>query len=135
MPTHSLPFIGLLCAGDLALFALSIGFLRVRDLGSAITMFAAGLVITAAVAAYFRNAALFVSGDEVGKIDLLGRRTHVPLRDLVRTELHYSPQPNLWFVGQKGKRLFRINTRFWTESQLNDVQAALRAVGWQQQHI
>jgi hypothetical protein len=129
---HSLPLIVLIAIGDLVLIGLSVGFVTVRNIGSAIAMLGVGFVITAAIAAYFRNAAIFVKDGKVGKIDLLGRKTQFRIDDLDRTELRYSPQPNLWFVGKNGKWLFRVNTRLWTDSQLKDVQDALRAAGWRQ---
>ena len=129
---HSLPLIVLIAVGDLVLIGLSIGFLTVRNIGSATTILAVGFLITAAIAAYFRNAAIFVKDGKVGKIDLLGRRTQFRIDELDRTELRYSPQPNLWFVGKNGQRLFRVNTRLWADSQLKDVQDSLRAAGWRQ---
>jgi hypothetical protein len=81
-------------------------------------MVAAGLLAGGSCAAYFRNASVWFDDQAVAKINLLGMVTTCPRDQLRKVEAAYSPQPTLTFIRKDGSRAFRINTRLWTDEQV-----------------
>jgi hypothetical protein len=126
-PGHSLPIVSLSVLGALAGLALAVGFVAARNPGAAAVMVIAAFVVGGACIAYFRNACVWFDGNQVGKVDLLGRKTTCRLDDLSRVEARNSPQPTLNFMRKDGRRAFRINTRLWTDAQVKAMQGVVRA--------
>jgi hypothetical protein len=125
-PGHSLPIVVLSVLGTLAGLALAVGFVAAKNPGGAAVMMVAAFVVGGACIAYFRNASVWFDGNQVGKVDLLGRKTTCRLNDLSRVEARYSPQPTLNFMRKDGSRAFRINTRLWTDAQVKAMQGVVR---------
>jgi hypothetical protein len=125
-PGHSLPIVSLSVLGALTGLALAVGFVAARNPGAAAVMVIAAFVVGGACIAYFRNACVWFDGSQVGKVDLLGRKTTCRLEDLSRVEAQNSPQPTLNFMRKDGRRAFRINTRLWTDAQVKAMQGVVR---------
>ena len=75
--------------------------------------------------AYFRNASVWFSDVEVGKVNLVGIGTKCRRDQLGSVEAKFSPQPTLNFLRKDGSRAFRINTRLWTQDQVRTIQDAV----------
>lgn len=126
-PTYALPLLVMVTAGDAGLIVMAVGLWSVRNYASSVLMLGIAVVITAACIAYFRNAALFVTANDVGKINLVGWRSTCPLRDLASIETRYTPQPTLCFMRADGKQAFRVNRRPWSKDQVQVLRDTVTA--------
>jgi hypothetical protein len=80
------------------------------------------VALAAALALYLRNARLFASGDGLGRVDWLGRRTQYPAGSISRavrlTVAGRRRNSYLAFVGPDDREMFKLANAYWDAAQL-----------------
>lgn len=123
---HSAPFIVLVALLDVGAVVMVVGLAFAHNPGGSLLIGGMAAALSLGTLLYYRNAMLWVDAEEVGKTDLLGRRSVCRRDDLLRLESHFAPQPTLEAIRKDGRRAFRVNTRLWDDEQLNQLRASLK---------
>jgi len=84
------------------------------------------LGIFALLGLFLRNDRVFADSERVGKTDLLGRTTSLPLSDVARADRfsvasRYSRNQHLVFVGGDGRKAFEVAGPNWDYSRLDEL--------------
>jgi len=124
-PGHSVPIIVLSAIGTLGGLGVGGGLFVTGYPGAGVVMVITGVAIGASCFGYFRNARVWFDEEVVGKTNLLGIETTCRRVDLSRLETRFSPQPTLNFIRKDGSRAFHINTRLWTDAQVQLIRQAV----------